>query len=175
MFGLGGQGKGKGRGQGMGQASGAGQGREISVEKDLVGEIAATVLSRQGPAEPILDYFAKYPNMVFPEWRRTSFMLFHPANLMAYRSHSEVADIINELEALGTKYKCKPQGVHSDKYMRFQLFLRNAEGLLNLSVNGRLIQAETRFIFPDVLAALRRAKSSEGPRDSYAREGVEEE
>ncbi|MHA1290073.1 MAG: hypothetical protein ACTSPB_22055, partial [Candidatus Thorarchaeota archaeon] len=130
-------------------------------EKDIVGEIAGAMVTKGAPAEPILSRFAEYPNMVFPEFRRVARMLLHPANLMGYRSHSEIADIINELEYMGLKYRCKPAGVRSDKYRRFKLFMTNTEGLLNLSVNGKLIQAQTRFLFPETLATLKRAKDKE--------------
>ncbi len=165
MFGFG-MGKGKKEEPGPGPAI---QGRPgKSEQKDVVGEIAAAMVTRN-PSEPILSRFAEYPNMVFPEFRKVARMLLHPANLMAYRSHSEVADIINELEYMGLKYRCKPAGVRSDKYRKFKLFVANTEGLLNLSTNGKLIQAETRFLFPETLAALKRSQRG------YPDEGGDEE
>ena len=131
--------------------------KQQSYGRDIVGEIATSIVTKGAPNEPVLSRFAEYPNMVFPEFRKFARMLFHPANLMGYRSHSEIADILNELEYLGLEYKCKPAGLHTDKYAKFQLFIANASGLLNLSTNGKLIQAETRFLFPETLAKLKKA------------------
>ena len=114
-------------------------------------KIATEVVVKGGQYEPILIHFVEYPQVVPREFMRVIKNVSHPANILGYNSNSDIADILNELELLGLEWKCKPEGVKSDKYARWRLQMALVRGQLNLSVGGRLVQAATRFIFPENL------------------------
>lgn len=114
-------------------------------------KIAGEVIVKGGQYEPILVHFVEYPQVVPREFMRIIKNVSHPANVLSYNSNSDIADILNELELLGLEWKCRPEGVKSDKYAKWKLQMVLLRGQLNLSVEGRLVQATTRFIFPENL------------------------
>lgn len=125
--------------------------QQVQQRQEPLEKIASEVVIKGGQYEPILVHFVEYPQVVPREFLKIVKNVSHPANVLGYNSNSDIADVLNELELLGLKYKCKPEGVRSDKYARWRLQMTLIRGQLNLSVEGRLIQAVTRFIFPENL------------------------
>ncbi|ABN58495.1 hypothetical protein ORF158 [Pyrococcus abyssi virus 1] len=153
MFGLG-KGKRESSEQEVSQKS------QSSQKSNVATSVIESIL-KSAPTEPVLQHFERFKDKVpadFAEWAE---MVTAPAHLLGIADYSSLADVIIELELLGLGYKCHPEFMSDYKYDEFRLFLATVQNILNVAEGGKLLMAETRFIFPDLVLRASQAQEAE--------------
>ena len=155
---------------------GKGKGRRESAEQEIPqrsqslhnrGNVANSVIEsilKSAPTEPVLHHFERFKDRVPADFADWAEMVTAPAHLLSIADYSSLADVAIELEMLGLGYKCHPEFMSDYKYDEFKLFLAVVQNILNVAEGGKLLMAETRFIFPDLVLKATQSHEEEGEK-----------